>query len=48
MRITDEAGRPRAVRAAFWRRLVRQAAIGAAGAAGSGAVSLLVWWLRGG
>ncbi|WP_181793513.1 hypothetical protein [Streptomyces sp. WELS2] len=48
MSIVDETGRPRAPRAAFWRRLARQAALGAAGAAGSGAVSLLVWWLRGG
>ncbi|HZF90592.1 hypothetical protein [Streptomyces sp.] len=42
------AARPRTARAAFWHRLARQAALGAAGAAGSGMVSLLVWWLRGG
>ncbi|GCB52079.1 hypothetical protein [Streptomyces sp. NL15-2K] len=48
MTMTDDAKRPRAARASFWRRLTRQAALGAAGAAGSGVVSLLVWWLRGG
>jgi hypothetical protein len=37
--------RSSASRAAFWRRLGRQAALGAAGAAGSGMVSLTVWWL---
>ncbi|MEU3527814.1 hypothetical protein AB0E62_28750 [Streptomyces sp. NPDC038707] len=47
MNVIDEAGRARAARAAFWRRLARQTALGAARAAGSGAVTLLVWWLRG-
>ncbi|MEV5317521.1 hypothetical protein AB0K92_07605 [Streptomyces sp. NPDC052687] len=45
---TDDAGRPPAARSAFWHRLARQAALGAAGAVGSGVVTLLVWWLRGG
>lgn len=48
MTMTDDVKPPRAARAVLWRRLVRQAALGAAGAAGSGVVSLLVWWLRGG
>ncbi len=48
MTMTEDAERTPAVRALFWRRLARQAALGAAGAAGSGAVSLLLWWLRGG
>ncbi|MFG2137280.1 hypothetical protein [Streptomyces sp. NPDC048650] len=47
MTTTGDAERPRTVRAVFWRRLARQAALGAAGAAGSGVVSLLLWWLRG-
>ncbi|MFI6037720.1 hypothetical protein ACIBBD_26785 [Streptomyces sp. NPDC051315] len=48
MTVSDEAKaeRPSAPRRTFGRRLVRQAALGAAGAAGSGVVSLLLWWLR--
>ncbi|MFG2350712.1 hypothetical protein [Streptomyces phaeochromogenes] len=41
-----EATEPQAPRPALWRRLVRQAALGAAGAVGSGLVSWLLWWLR--
>ncbi|MFH9006806.1 hypothetical protein ACH4E5_26670 [Streptomyces afghaniensis] len=41
----DESKRSRY--AAIWRRLARQAALGAAGALGSGLVSVLLWWLRG-
>ncbi|MFB7600122.1 hypothetical protein [Streptomyces sp. NPDC056160] len=48
MTTTDDATPSHAARVLFWRRLARQAALGAAGAAGSGAVSLLLWWLRGG
>ena len=47
MTMPNKPKRLRATRAAFWRRLARQAALGAAGAAGSGAVSLLLWWLQG-
>lgn len=46
MTMSDESKRPRTARAGFWRRLAQQAALGAAGAAGSGAVGLLLFWLR--
>ncbi|QHC30743.1 MULTISPECIES: hypothetical protein [unclassified Streptomyces] len=48
MTMTDATKRSRTARTAFWRRLARQTALGAAGAVGSGTVSVLVWWLRGG
>lgn len=38
---------PGAARTVFRRRLARQAALGVAGATGSGIVRLLLWWLRG-
>ncbi|MEU1160679.1 hypothetical protein ACIPX0_19360 [Streptomyces sp. NPDC090075] len=44
---SEEAKRPHARRKVWWRRLARQAALGAAGAAGSGVVSLALWWVRG-
>ncbi|MDX3640339.1 hypothetical protein [Streptomyces sp. MB09-02B] len=47
MTMSDEVKRRRVARKAFGRRLVRQAALGAAGAAGSAAVTLLLWWLTG-
>ncbi|MFE6829118.1 hypothetical protein [Streptomyces sp. NPDC057690] len=45
MTVLDKDRRSAAARAAFLRRLGRQAALGAAGAAGSGVVSLALWWL---
>ncbi|WP_192582455.1 hypothetical protein [Streptomyces triticiradicis] len=45
MTTLDKNRRRSSARAAFWRRLGRQAALGAAGTAGSGIVTLAVWWL---
>ncbi|MFI8880245.1 hypothetical protein [Streptomyces sp. NPDC055243] len=46
MAMSDESKRLRSARAGFWRRLAQQAALSAAGAAGSGMVGLLIFWLR--
>jgi hypothetical protein len=46
MKVSEVAKRSHVARKAFWRRLARQAALGAAGAVGSGFVSLLLWWLH--
>ncbi|MET7566964.1 hypothetical protein ABZT04_00440 [Streptomyces sp. NPDC005492] len=48
MTISDEAKTSRPAPRAFWRRLVRQAAYGAAGSVGSGLAGWLLRWLLGG
>jgi ferric-dicitrate binding protein FerR (iron transport regulator) len=45
MTISDEAKNSQPAPRAFWRRIVGQAALGAAGAAGSGLVGWLLHWL---
>ncbi|WP_157968733.1 hypothetical protein [Streptomyces geranii] len=46
MTISEEDTTRDPARRPFWRRLVGQAALGAAGAIGSAFVTGLLWWLR--
>jgi hypothetical protein len=48
MTISDETKSSQPARRTFWRRLVGQAALGAASAVGSGLAAWLLRWLLGG
>ena len=46
MTTASKPHRRRGARRRLWRRLTRQALLGAAGAAGSSLVGLVSWWLE--